>query len=163
MLLVLQSEVRISQSCAKTSHDSRRNPRDIELWVLHFFFLPSSTLMTMAEPGRIAQIVRLKRESLQAYKDCHAAVWPAVLNQIKDCNISDYSIFLDEDSMTLFATMKYTGTDFEEDMAKMKANPEVQRWWQMTDSYQETLVPGSKGSTDSKGWWKGLEEVFRYG
>ncbi|EME79006.1 uncharacterized protein MYCFIDRAFT_57882 [Pseudocercospora fijiensis CIRAD86] len=114
-----------------------------------------------AEPRRIGQIVRLKRECLQAYKDCHAAVWPAVLQQIKDCNIVDYSIFLDESSMTLFASMKYAGSDFDADMEKMKANPEVRRWWQMTDSMQESLVPGSTGSTDEKGWWQPLEEVFR--
>ncbi|KXL50532.1 hypothetical protein M433DRAFT_75877 [Acidomyces richmondensis BFW] len=110
---------------------------------------------------RIAQIVRLKRESLQAYKDCHAAVWPAVLQQIKDCNISDYSIFLDEQSMTLFASLKYNGTNFDADMEKMKANPEVQRWWSMTDAMQESFVEGSTGSMDPKGWWRELEEVFR--
>ncbi|EMC93466.1 hypothetical protein BAUCODRAFT_125325 [Baudoinia panamericana UAMH 10762] len=113
-----------------------------------------------SEPKRIGQIVRLKRESLQAYKDCHAAVWPTVLKQIKDCNISDYSIFLDEQSMTLFASMKYTGSDFDADMNKMKANAEVQRWWQMTDGMQESLVDGSTGSMDPKGWWRGVEEVF---
>lgn len=119
-------------------------------------------MASSTEPRRIAQIVKLKRDSLQAYKDCHAAVWPAVLKQIKDCNIVDYSIFLDEDAMTLFACMKYVGTDFDADLEKMRANPEVQRWWQMTDGMQETLVDGSKGSTDPKGWWKGLEEVFRF-
>ena len=93
-----------------------------------------------APPRRIAQIVRLKPSSLQAYKDCHAAVWPAVLAQIKDCNISDYSIFLDERSMTLFATMKYTGTDFEAEMEKMKANPEVRKWWE-TVSYTHLTLP----------------------
>jgi L-rhamnose mutarotase len=113
------------------------------------------------EPRRIAQIIRLKKESMQAYKDCHAAAWPAVLKQIKDCNISDYSIYLDEQSMILFATMKYNGNDFEADMEKMRANPEVRKWWQMTDSMQETLVDGSTGSTDQKGWWKDMEEVFR--
>ena len=118
--------------------------------------------MEDSKPRRIAQIVRLKPESLQAYKDCHAVVWPAVLQQIKDCNISDYSIYLDEQSMTLFATMKYTGSNLDADMEKMRANPEVQRWWQMTDGMQETLVDGSKGSTDPKGWWRDLEEVFRY-
>jgi L-rhamnose mutarotase len=122
---------------------------------------PNPTIMSASTPIRLAQIVRVKRSSLAAYKACHAAVWPAVLKQIKDCNISDYSIFLDESSMTLYATMKYTGTDFEADMAKMRANPEVQKWWEMTDGMQETLVEGSKGSTDPIGWWKPLEEVFR--
>ncbi|KAF2171655.1 hypothetical protein M409DRAFT_63286 [Zasmidium cellare ATCC 36951] len=115
----------------------------------------------MPEPKRIAQIVRLKRESIPAYKECHAAVWPAVLKQIKDCNISDYSIYLDETSLTLFASMKYTGSDFEGDMEKMKANPEVQRWWAMTDGMQESFVEGSTGSMDPRGWWRELEEVFR--
>lgn len=117
--------------------------------------------MATTEPRRIAQIVRIKPEKLQAYKECHAAVWPAVLEQIKDCNISDYSIFLDERSMTLFATMKWHGTDFDADMEKMRSNPQVRSWWNMTDSMQESLVGGSSGSTDPKGWWLNLEEVFR--
>lgn len=112
-------------------------------------------------PQRYAQIVRLRPSSMDAYKACHAAVWPAVLAQIKDCNISDYSIYLDEGSMTLFASFKYTGADFEADMERMRANPEVRRWWMMTDGMQESLVEGSRGSTDPKGWWKPLEEVFR--
>ncbi|EME44068.1 hypothetical protein DOTSEDRAFT_129465 [Dothistroma septosporum NZE10] len=115
----------------------------------------------MPESKRVAQIVRIKRESISAYKECHAAVWPAVLKQIKDCNISDYSIFLDEDALILYATMKYGGSDFERDMEKMRANPEVRKWWAMTDEMQESLVAGSSGSTDARGWWKGLEEVFR--
>jgi len=45
-------------------------------------------------------------------------------------------------------------------MEKMRENPKVREWWEMTDSYQETLVEGSKGSTDERGWWKGVEEVF---
>lgn len=117
---------------------------------------------TMASPPRrIAQIIHLKPSAVQAYKDCHAAIWPAVLAQIQACNISDYSIFLDESSLTLFASMKYTGMDLEADMVKMRANPEVRRWWEMTDGMQQSLVEGSAGSTDSKGWWKDLEEVFR--
>lgn len=89
--------------------------------------------LAMPEPRRIAQIVKLRPEALQAYKECHAAVWPAVLEQIKDCNISDYSIFFDDASSTLFASMKWNGQDFEADMKRMSANPEVQRWWKMTD------------------------------
>ncbi|KAE8401776.1 hypothetical protein BDV37DRAFT_253940 [Aspergillus pseudonomiae] len=38
---------------------------------------------------RIAQIVHLKPSALAAYKECHANVWPEVLQQIKECNIRD--------------------------------------------------------------------------
>jgi hypothetical protein len=41
-------------------------------------------------PGRrFAQIVKLKPEFLDKYKEVHAAVWPEVLKQIADCNIVD--------------------------------------------------------------------------
>jgi len=38
---------------------------------------------------RIAQIVKLKPEFVDKYKEVHAAVWPEVLRQIRDCNIRD--------------------------------------------------------------------------
>lgn len=43
----------------------------------------------MAPVRRIAQIVHLKPSAVAAYKECHANVWPEVLQQIKDCNITD--------------------------------------------------------------------------
>ncbi|KAL4934597.1 L-rhamnose mutarotase [Aspergillus undulatus] len=107
---------------------------------------------------RIAQIVHLKPSALAAYKECHANVWPEVLQQIKECNIRDYSIFYDNDR-TLFATMKYVGDDYECDMAKMAANPKVREWWAMTDGMQESPNPGAT-SSEGGGWWKVLDEVF---
>jgi hypothetical protein len=38
---------------------------------------------------RVAQIVKLKPECVEKYKECHTKVWPEVLKQIKDCNIED--------------------------------------------------------------------------
>lgn len=46
---------------------------------------------------------------------------------------------------------------------KMRENPKVQEWWKMTDSFQESFVPGAKSSYGGEGepsWWKGIEEVF---
>lgn len=41
-------------------------------------------------PGRrFAQIIKLKPEFIEKYKEVHAVVWPGVLEQIKDCNIND--------------------------------------------------------------------------
>lgn len=45
-------------------------------------------------PGRrFAQIVKLKPEFVDEYKKVHAAVWPEVLKQIRDCNIVDCKFF----------------------------------------------------------------------
>lgn len=50
-------------------------------------------------------------------------------------------------------------------MERMRENAKVQEWWKMTDSFQESLVPGAKGSLNAEGepaWWKGVEEVFYF-
>jgi L-rhamnose mutarotase len=46
----------------------------------------------MSQVRRIAQIVHLRPSAVVAYKECHANVWPEVLQQIKDCNIKDCMI-----------------------------------------------------------------------
>jgi hypothetical protein len=50
---------------------------------------PPPTTKTKIPGKRVAQIVKLKPEFVREYKDCHARVWPAVLKQIRDCNIED--------------------------------------------------------------------------
>ena len=42
---------------------------------------------------RVAQFVYLKPEYIEEYKKCHAAVWPEVLQQIKECNITDCAFY----------------------------------------------------------------------
>lgn len=81
--------------------------------------------------------------------------------QITECQIHDYVIYHDPETGLLFSSFKYTGVDFERDMALMRENPKVREWWSMTDSYQESLVPGAKSSeAGAPSWWKPLDEVF---
>ena len=61
---------------------------------------------------------------------------------------------------TLFASFKYVGNAFDEDMARMAANKKVQEWWAMTDGMQESPVEGAQGSAKGPGWWGQTEEVF---
>ncbi|KAH6981858.1 rhamnose mutarotase [Ilyonectria robusta] len=125
---------------------------------------PAQPAPTDLYPGRrFAQIVKLKPEHLDEYRKCHAAVWPQVLDQIKECNIADYSIFYDDKSHILFASFRYVGTDYDADMALMAANPRVREWWRMTDGWQESLVPGAVSSEAGEpSWWKPVEEVFYF-
>jgi L-rhamnose mutarotase len=130
----------------------------------------------------LAQIVKLKPEFVGKYKEVHAAVWPEVLKQIKQCNIVDCtcgdppvvralysyhsgcatdSIFHDPETGILFASFKYIGNDYAGDMERMRQNPKVREWWKMTDGMQESLVPGAKDSESGEpSWWKPIEEVF---
>ncbi|KAF2222267.1 rhamnose mutarotase [Elsinoe ampelina] len=115
----------------------------------------------MSSPKRVCQIVRLKPETFAEYKKIHDEIWPEVLQAIKTVNIGDYSIFLDERDHTLIGVFKYFGNDFDGDLAKFRQNPSMQKWWKITDDMQDTLVKGSTGSTDEKGWWVNLPELFR--
>ncbi|KAL7621251.1 hypothetical protein AAE478_008568 [Parahypoxylon ruwenzoriense] len=130
---------------------------------------------------RFAQIVKLKPEFVDKYKEVHAAVWPEVLQQIKSPHprpsyaqgIHTYrpgelpsqcaadSISHEPGTGILFARFKYVGYDYVGDMERMRENPKVREWWAMTDGFQESLVPGAKNSeSNSPPWWKEMEEVF---
>jgi len=77
---------------------------------------------------RYGQIIKVKPEKLNYYRDLHAKPWPCVLEKIKECNIQNYSIFLGPDHM-LFAYFEYVGNDFVQDMNMMAADECTQRWW----------------------------------
>lgn len=102
---------------------------------------------------RVGQVIRVKPEMEQRYRELHAACWPAVLDQIRACNIRNYSIFL-RDGL-LFSYLEYTGEDFEADMRKMAQDPMTQLWWKETDPCQEPVASAGDGV-----WWADLEEVF---
>ena len=42
---------------------------------------------------RYGSVIGVKPEKLEEYKKLHAAVWPAVLAMISECNIRNYSIY----------------------------------------------------------------------
>lgn len=102
---------------------------------------------------RFGQIIRVKPETLEYYRQLHANPWPEVLRMIYECNIRNYSIFLFQDNL-LFAYFEYIGTDFQLDMKKMAEDNHTQRWWKETAPCQESL------SEDASDWWLNMEEVF---
>ncbi len=102
---------------------------------------------------RFGQTIRLKPGKAREYIEYHANVWPGVLEMIKECNISNYSIYFRDD--ILFAYFEYTGEDFEADMERMANDPETQRWWDVMKPMQEPLENREPGE-----WWTNLEEVF---
>jgi L-rhamnose mutarotase len=107
---------------------------------------------------RYGWIIGLKEESINEYKRVHADVWPGVLQTIKNCNISNYSIFLrkmDDGRHYLFGYFEYSGTDYEADLAKMAADPTTQKWWALCMPMQWPLQTREEGS-----WWASMEEVF---
>ena len=102
---------------------------------------------------RYGSVIGVRPEKLAEYKKLHAAVWPGVLNMIKECNIENYSIYYHDG--LLFSYFEYTGGDYDADMAKMAADPETQKWWDVCKPCQLPLDSRTEGE-----WWAGSEEVF---
>ena len=106
---------------------------------------------------RHGQVIGVKPEKLEEYKEYHAAVWPEILDKIRDCNIRNYSIYYKNVNgiPLLFAYFEYVGDDFEGDMAKMAADPKTQEWWDIMMPMQEPIETRAEGE-----WWAEMEEVF---
>lgn len=104
---------------------------------------------------RMGMMIGLEPEKVAEYKRLHADVWPGVLKMISDCNIRNYSIFLKEPENLLFGYWEYHGEDFAADAAKMAADPETQRWWDVCMPCQVPLETRKDGE-----WWAMMEEVF---
>lgn len=102
---------------------------------------------------RYGQVIKVKPEKLDYYKELHANPWPCVLEKIRECNIQNYSIFLQDDH--LFAYFEYVGGNFKEDMEKMAVDSCTQKWWKETDPCQEPVLSAKPGE-----WWTTMEEVF---
>jgi L-rhamnose mutarotase len=107
---------------------------------------------------RYGSVIEVKQEKLNKYKELHTAVWPEVLTMIAGCHIRYYSIYLrhfPDGKYYLFSYFEYHGNDFDGDMAKMTADPNTQKWWNVCKPCQEPFVDLGQGQ-----WWAEMEEVF---
>lgn len=106
---------------------------------------------------RMGMVIGIKPEKIEDYKRLHADAWPEILEGITACNIRNYTIFLKEPENLLFGYWEYHGSDFEEDAAKMAAQPKTKEWWALTDPCQTPLRGNAAGE-----WWAMMEEVFHH-
>ncbi|MGA8940448.1 MAG: L-rhamnose mutarotase [Acidobacteriaceae bacterium] len=104
---------------------------------------------------RVAKIIQLNPQDEAAYIRYHQQVWPAVLATIAACNISNYSIFLRNG--LLFSYFEYNGSNYEEDMARMAACLDTQRWWSIMDPMQLPMPDTKPGDK-----WSEMQEVFHF-
>lgn len=102
---------------------------------------------------RYGMVNRVRSGCEEEYRRFHAAVWPEVLQMIRDCNIANYSIYWKDN--LLFSYFEYHGRDFNADMRKMAAHPKTQEWWALMEPMQDPLATRDPGE-----WWAAMAEVF---
>lgn len=60
------------------------------------------------------------------YKRRHDDIWPELADLLRAAGVSDYSIFLDDETDTLFAVLWRTTPHGMDDLP---GHPVMQRWW----------------------------------
>jgi L-rhamnose mutarotase len=107
---------------------------------------------------RFGMVTGIKPDKIAYYEQLHAAIWPAVLREIRLCHIRNYSIYIQQigDSSFLFSYFEYTGSDFTGDMQKMARDSATRRWWKETDPMQLPLPQAAA----RKEIWMNMREVF---
>ena len=86
----------------------------------------------------------------EVYRKRHDEIWPELKRLLKDEGISNYSIFLDEETNTLFAYQEQSGASSSQDLGQQEI---VKRWWKYMADIMET-------NPDSSPVTVPLEEVF---
>ena len=75
---------------------------------------------------RAAFIMKLKKGFADEYKKRHDEIWPELEKILSEAGISDYSIYLDEKTLTLFAIQKLSDNNTA---GKLPNNPIIRKWW----------------------------------
>jgi L-rhamnose mutarotase len=74
---------------------------------------------------KVAFKMKLKPGFEQEYQKRHNEIWPELSALLKANGISDYTIFLDEETHTLFAVQQQSGQS-SQDLGQTEI---VQKWW----------------------------------
>jgi L-rhamnose mutarotase len=99
---------------------------------------------------RLAFKMYLKVGQKEEYKKRHDQLWPELHKTLKEAGISEYSIFLDEETNILFAFQKASGEGGSQDLGQTAI---VKKWWAFMADIMKTNPDNSPVSIQ-------LEEVF---
>jgi len=91
---------------------------------------------------KVAYTMKLKSGAANEYKRRHDEVWPEVVALLREYGFSDYSIFLDEQTSTLYAVYKASSIATASNDA-LRQTEVMQRWW----AYMADLVEFNEDQT----------------
>jgi L-rhamnose mutarotase len=101
---------------------------------------------------RVCFLLKVRKDRLAEYKQRHAAVWPEMIEALRETGWHNYSLFLREDGLLV----GYLETpDFEQARAGMASREVNERWQREMAGFFEAL----DGRRPDEGMHP-LEEVF---
>jgi L-rhamnose mutarotase len=86
----------------------------------------------------------------EEYRKRHSDLWPELKKLLKEEGVGNYSIFLDEETNTLFAYQEQTGENSSQDLGDLEI---VKKWWKFMSDIMETNPDNSPVTIP-------LEQVF---
>jgi len=78
------------------------------------------------------------------YKKRHDEIWPELTELLKQTGVSDYYIFLDETTNSLFGTLLISD---ESKFGDLPGHPVMQKWWAYMKDIMESNEDNSPVST----------------
>ena len=84
---------------------------------------------------RIAVKMKLLKGFEEEYEKRHNEIWPELKRLLNENGISDYSIFLDAETNSLFAVLKVADPAL---LNTLPAESIMQRWWKYMEDIMET-------------------------
>ena len=101
---------------------------------------------------RVCFLLQVKKDRLEEYKKKHEAVWPEMLDALRESGWHNYSLFLRDDGLLV----GYLETpDFQKAVAGMQEKEINDRWQEMMAPFFEDI--GDKKADTSMA---SLEQVF---
>ena len=94
--------------------------------------------------------MKLKPVVVEEYKKRHDEIWPELSAAHSDAGIFDYSIYFDEESLTLFAFQKLTDDNTADGLKDLEI---IRKWWDYMADIMEVNADNSPVSVP-------LEEMF---
>lgn len=95
---------------------------------------------------KVAFKMKLRPGFSEEYKKRHDQIWPELSALLKKNGISNYSIFLDEETSVLFAVQEHEGEGSQD----LGGTEIVQQWWAYMADIMETNADHSPRSTPLK-------------
>ena len=99
---------------------------------------------------RVAFTMKLFPGYEAEYRRRHATIWPDLQSLLKEAGIREYSIFLEERTLLLFA---YLVVDDPARLENLPGHPVMQKWWNYMKDIMESYPDHSPVTTP-------LQEVF---
>ncbi len=96
---------------------------------------------------RIAFKMKIFAGCVDEYKRRHDEIWPELVKLLKEAGLSKYSIFIDEETNSLFCILEAEHPKALDDLPKHEI---MQQWWKFMSDIMETNIDHSPVSTPLK-------------